>query len=122
MVPTHNTGNAGAERYDKSRLSGVQFYAFLCEQFLGRRPARVQLLHLREPLSITSVPTDQSIRGLTQRTEAVWSAVERACERDDFRPRPSPLCDFCAFREWCPAWGGDPAAAPKPDAMAPALA
>ena len=43
-------------------------------------------------------PTEQSIRGLRQRTSAIWTAVERACERDDFRPRPSTLCDWCAFR------------------------
>ena len=122
VVVDYKTGSAGAERYDKSRLSGVQFYAFLCEQALGCRPARIQLLHRKEPLSITAVPTDQSIRGLTHRTAAIWTAVERACQLDDFRPRPSRLCDFCAYRAWCPAWGGDPAAAPRPEALAPALA
>jgi len=115
IVTDYKTGAAPAERYERSRLGGVQFYAFLCEQFLGRRPDRIQLLHLREPLSIVAVPTDQSIRGLTQRTQAIWTAVERACERDDFRPHPSRLCDFCAYKEWCPAWGGDPAAAPRPE-------
>jgi putative RecB family exonuclease len=121
VVVDYKTGSAGAERYDRSRLSGVQFYAFLCERLFGRRPARIQLLHLREPVSITAVPTDQSIRGLTTRTQAIWSAVERACALDDFRPRPGRLCDFCSFREWCPAWGGDPAAAPKPEQLTAAL-
>ena len=36
------------------------------------------------------------------------TAVQRACDRDDFRPRPSALCDFCSFREFCPSYGGDP--------------
>lgn len=115
MVPTHNTGSAPGVNFEGKRLAGVHFYAFLCEQVLGRRPAAIRLLHLKEPLSITSVPTDQSIRGLTTRTEAIWAAIERACEKEDFRPRPSRLCDFCAFREWCPAWGGDPANAPRPE-------
>jgi hypothetical protein len=26
----------------------------------------------------------------------------------DFRPRTGPLCNFCAFKTWCPAYGGDP--------------
>jgi putative RecB family exonuclease len=38
-------------------------------------------------------------------------AIRTACERDDFRARPSALCDFCSFREFCPAWGGDPSQA-----------
>lgn len=111
IVADYKTGRAPHVTFEGSRLGGVQFYAFLCEQLLGRRPDRVQLLHLREPLVISSVPTDQSIRGLTMRTSAVWAAVERACERDDFRPRVSGLCDSCAFRDYCPAWGGDPARA-----------
>ncbi|MDQ1372768.1 MAG: putative RecB family exonuclease, partial [Actinomycetota bacterium] len=49
------------------------------------------------------------------RTQAIWAAIERACENDDFRPRPSRLCDYCSFREWCPAWGGNPADAPRPE-------
>jgi putative RecB family exonuclease len=92
-------------------MGGVHFYAFLVEQVLGRRPARVQLLHLREPVAISTVPSEQSLRGLRLRTEAIWTAVERACEREDFRPRVSGLCDYCAFRAYCPAWGGDPAQA-----------
>jgi putative RecB family exonuclease len=111
VVTDYKTGRAPGLAYEQSRLGGVHFYAFLCEQVFGVRPARVQLLHLREPLTISTVPSEQSIRGLRQRTAAVWEAVERACERDDFRPKPGPLCDFCAFHAYCPVWGGDPALA-----------
>ncbi len=111
VVTDYKTGRAPGEAFEQSRLGGVHFYAFLCEQVLGRRPARVQLLHLREPLTISTVPSEQSTRGLRQRTEAVWAAVERACEQDDFRPKPGRLCAFCAYQAYCPAWGGDPALA-----------
>jgi putative RecB family exonuclease len=111
VVTDYKTGRSPGVNYELARMAGVQFYAFLCERVLGQRPARVQLLHLREPVAISTVPSDQSIRGLEQRTRAVWTAVERACERDDFRPRPSRLCDYCAFRPYCPAWGGNPAEA-----------
>jgi putative RecB family exonuclease len=107
IVTDYKTGRAPSANYEQSRLGGVHFYAFLCEQVLGRRPARVQLLHLREPLTISTVPSDQSIRGLQQQTTAVWAAVESACEREDFRPKPGRLCDYCAFHELCPAVGGD---------------
>jgi putative RecB family exonuclease len=107
VVTDYKTGRAPSANYEQSRLGGVQFYAFLCEQVLGRRPDRVQLLHLREPLAISTVPSDQSIRGLQQQTTAIWAAVEHACEREDFRPKPGRLCDYCAYHELCPAVGGD---------------
>ena len=98
-------------KYEQGRLGGVHFYAFLCERVFGRRPDRIQLLYLSEPVAIVAEPSEQSIRGLEQRTAAIWKAVEQACEREDFRPRPSGLCEWCSFREYCPAWGGDPALA-----------
>ncbi len=112
-VIDYKTGRVPGINYEQAKLGGVQFYAYLCEKALGRRPTAVQLLYLAEPVTIIHTPNDQSLRGLQQRTTAIWAAVERACEREDFRPKPSRLCDWCSFKEWCPAWGGDPAAAPK---------
>jgi len=97
--------------YEQSKLGGVHFYAFLCEQVLGRRPSKIQLLYLSEPVAIVAQPSDQSIRGLQQRTSAIWTAVEKACEREDFRPHPSRLCDWCSYQAYCPAFGGDPSLA-----------
>ena len=114
VVTDYKTGKAPAANFEQSRLTGVHFYAFLCEQVLGRRPARIQLLHLREPISISTTPSDQSIRGMQQQTLAVWAAVEQACRREDFRPKPGRLCDYCAYHEYCPAVGGDLARLPAP--------
>ena len=111
VVTDYKTGKPPGIAHEQSRLGGVHFYAFLCEQLLGRRPARIQLLYLSEPVAIVAQPSDQSIRGLEQRALAIWKAVERACADEDFRPRPSRLCEWCAFREFCPAFGGDPAQA-----------
>lgn len=110
-VVDYKTGRAPNQAYENGRLGGVQFYAFLCEQVLGQRPAQIQLLHLAEPVAIISTPSEQSTRGLEKRALAVWTAIERACEREDFRPKPSRLCDFCAYKAYCPAFGGDPDAA-----------
>ena len=106
VVTDYKTGRAPGVPYERSRLSGVHFYAFLCERMLGRRPARVQLLHLQEPVAISTVPSEQSIRALEMRTKAIWSTVERACQTEDFRPRPGRLCDFCSYKSLCPAFGG----------------
>ena len=113
IVTDYKTGKVPRVQYEQSRLGGVQFYAFLCEQVFGKRPSRVQLLYLREPVAIVTEPTAQSLRGLQIRTNAIWQAVERACDRDDFRPKPSRLCDYCSFKAWCPAFGGDPSLAPR---------
>lgn len=108
VVTDYKTGRAPGDGYARQRMTGVHLYSLMCERWFGRRPVRVQLLHLAEPVKIIAEPSEQSTRGLARRLEAVWQAVETACEREDFRPRPSPRCDWCAFQAWCPAFGGDP--------------
>jgi putative RecB family exonuclease len=111
VVTDYKTGSAPSTQYERKRLSGVHIYSLLCEQLLGRRPTRVQLLYLRDPMAIITEPSDRSTRGTRRSLGAVWQAVERACAREDFRPQPSRLCEWCSFRAYCPAFGGDPAAA-----------
>ncbi len=108
VVTDYKTGSVPSEFFEAKSLAGVHMYAALCEQNFGQRPHHVQLLYLSKPEAIIATPSDQSSRGVERRTAALWSAIEQACARDDFRPRPSRLCDFCTFRPYCPAHGGDP--------------
>lgn len=109
VVTDYKTGRAPMASQEQSRLGGVHFYAFLCREHYGELPSRIQLMYLgNEPQIISTTPTDQSVRGLRNRVGAIWSAVERACEHDDFRPKQSALCKWCAFQQYCPAFGGNP--------------
>ena len=108
VVTDYKTGRAPGDAGARARMQGVHVYSLMCEKAFGRRPVRVQLLYLADPVAVIAEPSEQSTRGLERRLGAVWQAVETACERDDFRPRPSHLCDWCSFQQWCPAFGGDP--------------
>jgi putative RecB family exonuclease len=108
VVTDYKTGKSPRVTHEQGRLSGVNFYALLCERVLGRRPARVQLLYLAEPLAIVATPSDQKMAFLDKKVGAIWTAVEKACANESFRPNRGPLCDFCGFKAYCPAFGGDP--------------
>jgi len=108
VVTDYKTGSVPSELWEGKSLAGVHLYALLCERMLGRRPARVQLYYLSKPEAIIATPTDQSIRGAERRTSALYEAITQACTRDDFRARPGRLCNFCTFKPYCPAHGGNP--------------
>ena len=108
VVTDYKTGSVPSEFFEAKSLSGLHIYALLCERMLGRRPVRVQLYYLSRPEAIIATPTDQSITGVERKTVAMASAIGGACARDDFRPNPGRLCDFCTFKPYCPAHGGDP--------------
>lgn len=111
IVTDYKTGRAPSPNWERKSLSGLNFYAFLCESVFGRRPVAIRLMYLKSKETITATPSAQSSRFMTTRTTAVWKAVSHACERDDFRPRQGPLCSYCSYQRWCPEFGGDPARA-----------
>ncbi len=104
VLVDYKTGRSPRLDGSRGRLIGVQFYAYLCEQALGIRPRELRLMYFKDQVVVVDEPTDQSMRGLTQRALAVWAAIERACEREDFRASPSALCKSCAFQSMCPAF------------------
>ncbi len=108
VVTDYKTGRAPSGNFEQKSLAGVHFYSFLCEAVLGKRPAKIRLMYLSSGETIETTPSAQSVRFIDTRTSAVWKAVERACTTGDFRPNQSRLCDWCSFRQWCPAFGGDP--------------
>lgn len=107
VVTDYKTGRSPGPNHQQGRLGGVTFYALLCEELFGVLPAQVKLIYLGDGLTITTEPSEQSIRALKNKLRALWSAIETACEREDFRPRPGPLCNWCSFQAYCPAQGGD---------------
>ena len=111
VVTDYKTGRAPSPNWERKSLSGLNFYAFLCESIFGKRPAAIRLMYLKSGETITATPTAQSTKFLTTRTNAVYQAVASACERDDFRPRQSALCNYCSYQRWCPEFGGDPSLA-----------
>jgi putative RecB family exonuclease len=111
VVTDYKTGSAPSEGWEQRSLAGVHVYSLLCERMFGQRPSRVQLLYLSTPEKIVTRSTDQSVRGVEVKSNAVMRAVRVACARDNFKPRPSALCAFCAFREFCPSFGGIPSEA-----------
>ena len=114
IVTDYKTGRAPSESQEMARLGGVHFYSLLCERLFGRRPTEVRLMYLgASPQVIVARPSEQSTTGLERKVAAIWTAVERACQTEDFRPKPSHLCNWCSFQQWCPAFGGDPAGAPS---------
>ncbi len=119
VVTDYKTGAVPGERHELQRLAGVHMYALMVEQMLGKRPVRVQLLYLSKPEAIITVPSEQSVTGVARKTQALWSAIQSSCARDDFRPGPVRCATTAAIRptarrsaairRWPPSsWGRAP--------------
>jgi putative RecB family exonuclease len=104
IVVDYKTGKVPSHLREQDKLSSVLFYAYLVKKVLGRKPTKVKLIYLKDSTVIETEATEQNLHAVAIRTSAIWQAVRIACQSENFRPRPSKLCSFCAYKERCPSF------------------
>lgn len=108
----YKTGKTPMERYQAKAMMGIHFYSVLLTEHYGEIPASIDLLYLESRTRISKQVTERSVKVMKAKIGAVRSAMQRACDNDNFKPSVSKLCDYCLARPYCPAHGGDPDAVP----------
>ncbi|GEP38385.1 recombinase RecB [Nocardioides psychrotolerans] len=107
-VVDYKTGRSPAEGFEGKALFQMKFYALVLWRTRGVVPAMLQLVYLGNGEILRYVPDEQDLLATERKIEAIWAAIGLARESGDWRPRRSRLCDWCAHRALCPAWGGTP--------------
>ena len=113
-VVDYKTGRSPGERFEQKALFQMRFYALVLWRASGQVPRLLQLLYLADEEVLRFEPDEADLRATERKLEALRSAIDRAAAAGDWRPSPSRLCDWCAHRDLCPAWGGTPPPLPRP--------
>ena len=104
-VVDYKTGRTPSPRFMEDALFQMRFYALLLRQ-AWRIPRRTQLLYLRGEDVLTLDPDPRSIDEFEGSVNQLWDRIEGDARREQFAPRTSKLCGWCAFQKQCPAFGG----------------
>ena len=105
VVVDYKTGRAPNPRYLASRMLGVRFYALMVYLDTGEAPTEVGLMYLGDPGGFfCERSTERTVERTREKVLSVWAGIESAFRDDVFHPRPSRLCDWCAYRPSCPAF------------------
>ncbi|WP_434740090.1 RecB family exonuclease [Micromonospora sp. SH-82] len=123
-VVDYKTGGAPREAFEARALFQLKFYALVLWRTRGVVPRVLRLLYLRDAEVCDYTPDAEELARFERTVVALWRAIEQATERQDFRPRPSRLCDWCSHQAHCPSFGNTPppfpvtaaSAGPLPDA------
>ncbi|GIU92370.1 MAG: hypothetical protein KatS3mg011_1276 [Acidimicrobiia bacterium] len=104
VITDYKTGSAPPERYALPAFFALKIYALLVRRRFSETPAEVRLLYLDGPTLYRMPIDDPQLDAMDRQLRALWEAIERAIADDRFPPRPSRLCDWCSFRDRCPAF------------------
>jgi putative RecB family exonuclease len=116
-VVDYKTGRSPSELFEGKALFQMKFYALVLWRLRGEIPRLLQLVYLGNGEVVRYSPDEHDLLSLERNLKAVWTAIERAATTGDWRPKTSRLCDWCDFREFCPAWGGTPPPLPADAAL-----
>ncbi|MCA1710557.1 MAG: RecB family exonuclease [Actinobacteria bacterium] len=122
-VVDYKTGRAPGEAFEGKALFQMKFYALVLWRTRGTIPKLLQLMYLGDREVLRYSPDEADLLAVERKLFALWEAIEKATQLQDFRPRRSRLCDWCDHQALCPEFGGTPppfpAAVPGPDEPLP---
>jgi len=107
-IVDYKTGLAPREEYEARALFQMKFYALVLWRTRGTIPRVLQLIYLGNGEIMRYAPSEADLLATERKINALWQAIDRASAAGDWRPRPSRLCEWCAFQDLCPAYGGTP--------------
>jgi putative RecB family exonuclease len=113
-IVDYKTGTAPRADFEARALFQMRFYALVLWRTHGTVPRLLQLMYLGNGEIVRYAPDEADLLATERKIEALWRAIERAIQAGDWRPRPGKLCDWCAHRALCPAFGGTPPPLPAP--------
>jgi putative RecB family exonuclease len=111
IISDYKTGKAPRDIDVEGKMMQLQMYAYMLREMRGELPTSLQLLYIKDGIRHIRTPTEQSMRFVHTRTNALFNAIEKSCATALFPTRKSGLCNNCNFKSWCPEIVGDPSKA-----------
>ncbi len=112
-VVDYKTGAAPPVAFEQRAMFQMRFYALVLWRLHERIPRLLQLVYLGSGEILRYEPDEADLLATERKLAALWRAIERAADTGDWRPSPSRLCDWCAHKALCPAFGGTPPPLPE---------
>ncbi len=105
-VVDYKTGRAPVEAFEQKAMFQLRCYGLALWRSQGVVPTVLQLLYLGDGQVLRYEPDEADLNATERKLAALWRAILRAYERDQWPPRTSGMCGYCSFKPICPAWGG----------------
>ena len=102
-IVDYKTGKAPKPGWEEKALFQLRVYALLYFKTHNVLPRLLQLIYLGDAKVVKSIPTLSDLASTEKVLERVAKDIFASIEKDYWPPKPSRLCDWCYFKNICPA-------------------
>lgn len=111
-ITDYKTGAAPGPGWERAAFFQLRFYALLVQRSLGVQVSRLRLVYLAGDGEVLDLPFDADAESCVDRqVHGLASVMRRAVAEDRWRTNVGRHCDWCSFKDRCPAWADAPATA-----------
>ncbi len=115
VVSDYKTGAPKPLRFSTDYLRQLTYYALMCETQLNETPHSVRIYylgggkdeHTRDERVVTQAVTGTTLADVRDTARRVFGEIEAGKTSGEFAMNVTKLCNWCDFKQWCPAHGGD---------------
>jgi putative RecB family exonuclease len=99
----YKTGKSPKPGWEEKALFQLRVYALLYWRNEGVLPRLLQLLYLGDGKTLKSSPTEKELEATERFLRNIGDEILTAIDTDFFPTKKSRLCDWCSFKDICPA-------------------
>ena len=115
VVVDYKAAKPKKAQWSTDYLRQLTLYALMCEVQMSETPHQVRIYylgggkdeHTRDDRVVAQSVTSATIDSVREDARRVFSGLNTARATDDFATNVTKLCDWCDYKQWCPAHGGD---------------
>ena len=104
-ITDYKTGRAPGQAWERAAFFQLRFYAMVVSRSLGLQVSTLRLVHLADDGEVLELAFDpDSEIAVTRQVTGLASAMRRSFEHNQWRANVGRRCDWCSFKDRCPAW------------------
>jgi putative RecB family exonuclease len=103
-INDYKTGKSPKESFESKVLFQLKFYALVIFKKTGMLAKQLRLLYLKDSNILSYEPTHTDIQITEQKVMSIAQEIKTSIAQDIFLPKTSKLCDYCYFKNICPAF------------------
>ena len=103
-ISDYKTGKTPRANWLSDKFEQLRIYAVIMQDTQMFPVTDLELIYLKDGVKFKEALTEEATTSTVERIRRIKSSIDERCETGVFEPVKSKLCDWCSYKNICPAW------------------
>jgi len=104
VISDYKTGKTPKAQWVSDKFEQLRIYAAIMQDVQLFPISKLELIYLKDGVKFSEEVTQESLSTTVSRIVRIKASIDEKCESNSFEPIKSKLCDWCSYKNICPAW------------------